>query len=71
MKRVLYVIGMIFLLLGAIPAFFAYPNSNGPNSGPLNLRDLILIISYENWLYFLILGLVLYLLILFQKLRKT
>ncbi|WP_440118963.1 hypothetical protein [Paenibacillus sp. QZ-Y1] len=74
MKRVVYslslIIGIVFIALGVIPAIFAYPYSDEPNSGPASLWELIIIFSYEQWVLFLIVGLILSL-FLVLKLRKT
>ncbi len=74
MRRVLYflslIIGIVFISLGIIPAIFAYPYRDGPNSGPADLWELIRIISYEQWIFFLIVGLILSLFPAL-KLRKT
>jgi len=50
------IMGLIFIVLGAIPAVFNYPYSDGPYSGPSNLWEFILMIAYELWLFFLIVG---------------
>jgi hypothetical protein len=53
------IIGAALIVLGAIPSIFAYPYSDGPNSGPSNTWELTLMIAYEGWIWFLIIGLVL------------
>ncbi|RAW16864.1 hypothetical protein DC345_07105 [Paenibacillus taichungensis] len=53
------IIGIIFIALGVIPAIFDYPYSDEPNSGPASFWELILITSYEQWILFLIVGLIL------------
>ncbi|QLG41233.1 MULTISPECIES: hypothetical protein [Paenibacillus] len=74
MKKAIYflslTIGIVFIALGVIPAIFAYPYSDEPNSGPASFWELILIISYEQWILFLIVGLILSLFPAL-KLRKT
>ena len=66
------IIGIVFILLGAIPVYFDYPFSKGPNSGPTNLRDLILIIAHEQWPLFLLFGFIfcLFFVFLLLKARK-
>jgi hypothetical protein len=63
LKRALYflslIIGIVFVALGVLPAIFAYPYSDEPNSGPVSFWELILIASYEQWALFLIVGLIL------------
>lgn len=63
LKRAVYflslIIGIVFIALGVLPAIFAYPFSDEPNSGPASFWELILIISYEQWILFLIVGLIL------------
>jgi len=63
MKKAIYflflIIGIIFIVLGVIPAIFDYPYSDEPNSGPASLWELILIMSNEQWILFLIVGLIL------------
>ncbi|KOY17408.1 hypothetical protein AMS66_06410 [Paenibacillus xylanivorans] len=63
LKRTVYflslIIGIVFIALGVLPAIFAYPFSDEPNSGPASFWELILIISYEQWILFLIVGLIL------------
>ncbi|SEA31568.1 hypothetical protein SAMN03159332_1120 [Paenibacillus sp. 276b] len=74
LKRAVYflslIIGIIFIALGVIPAIFDYPYSDEPNSGPASFWELILIISYAQWILFLIVGLILSLFPAL-KLRKT
>ncbi len=53
------IIGMALIIYGAIPSVFAYPYSDDSNSGPSNIWQLTLMISYEGWIWFLIIGLVL------------
>lgn len=74
LKRAVYflslIIGIMFIAFGALPAIFGYPYSDEPNSGPASFWELILIISYEQWILFLIVGLILSLFNVLQ-LRKT
>lgn len=74
MKKAIYflslIIGIVFIAFGVLPAIFAYPYSDEPNSGPASFWELILIISYEQWILFLIVGLILSLFPAI-KLRKT
>ena len=37
------IIGLALSIFGAIPSIFAYPYSNGPNSGPSNAWEVSLI----------------------------
>lgn len=53
------IIGLALIVFGAIPSIYAYPYSNVPNSGPSNTWELTLMIAYEGWIWFLIIGLVL------------
>jgi LPXTG-motif cell wall-anchored protein len=55
----LLILGAIVTIIGILPFMFAYPYSDGPNSGPSNVWELILIISYEGWGWYLIIGIVL------------
>ncbi|MBD3919364.1 hypothetical protein H8B09_11415 [Paenibacillus sp. PR3] len=54
-------IGILFIGIGTLPALFAYPFSDGPNSGPSSMWDLILMIAYEQWMFMLPLGIILFL----------
>ncbi|CAH1232450.1 hypothetical protein PAECIP111891_07007 [Paenibacillus allorhizoplanae] len=54
-----FIIGTALIVIGTLPSVFAYPYSDGPNSGPSNTGELALMISYEGWKWFLIIGLVL------------
>jgi len=64
-----FIIGIAFILLGAIPACFEYPYSDGPNSGPTNSWDLILIIAHEQWPIFLFIGFIFCLFFVFLLLK--
>ncbi|MGE7839580.1 hypothetical protein ACQKNX_02195 [Lysinibacillus sp. NPDC093712] len=62
MKKIsmlLFISGLFVTFLGLFPFIFAYPFSDSPNSGPSNLWELILMISYEGKGWYLILGIVL------------
>lgn len=68
MKRIpvfLLILGVTATFIGILPFIFAYPYSDGPNSGPLNMWELITIISYEGWVWFLVIGIVLFILSIF------
>ncbi|OAX49413.1 hypothetical protein gpAD87_14595 [Paenibacillus sp. AD87] len=74
LKRAVYflslIIGIVFIALGVLPVIFDHPYNDEPNSGPASFWELILIISYEQWILFLIVGLILSLFPAL-KLRKT
>ncbi|KQU21876.1 MULTISPECIES: hypothetical protein [Peribacillus] len=62
MKKIsvlLLVLGTIVTIIGILPFMLAYPYSDGPNSGPSNVWELILMISYEGQRGYLIIGIVL------------
>lgn len=63
-------IGAIVTLIGILPIIFYYPFSNSPNSGPANLWELILMISYEGKGWYLIVGITLLLLSFFLIFRQ-
>jgi len=67
--KILYVLslflGVILTFLGVLPFVFSYPFSNGPNSGPSSLWELMLMISYDGKGWYLIIGIALLLLPLF------
>lgn len=52
-----FLVGLVFIGFGALPAVFAYPFSDSPNSGPSNSWELVLMIAYDQWLFSLIIGL--------------
>ncbi|MGO4495682.1 hypothetical protein AB4114_07210 [Paenibacillus sp. 2RAB27] len=54
-----FIIGTALIVMGALPSVFAFPYSDGPNSGPSNTWELALMISYDGWIWFLVIGLVL------------
>ena len=68
----LLIIGALFTVLGMLPLIYSYPYSDGPNSGPSNNWELILMISYEGWGWYLSIGIILFLLsmFLFTRHRK-
>lgn len=61
----LLILGAIGAIIGILPFIFDYPYSDGPNSGPSNMWQLILMVSYEGNGWYLILGLTLVLLSMF------
>ncbi|MFD0711702.1 hypothetical protein [Paenibacillus sp. GCM10027626] len=61
----LLILGTIGVIVGILPFIFDYPYSDGPNSGPSNMWELILMVSYEGKGWYLILGLALVLLSMF------
>ncbi|UOE95782.1 hypothetical protein [Alkalihalobacillus sp. LMS39] len=56
--------------LGIIPFLFNYPISDGPNSGPANSWELILMISYGGMGWYLLIGLGLFILTVFLVLKQ-
>ena len=52
-------IGTLLVFLASIPIFYAYPYSDGSNSGPLNTWELVRMIAYDSWALFLSIGVVL------------
>ncbi|SEK25373.1 hypothetical protein SAMN05518856_101270 [Paenibacillus sp. OK003] len=74
MKKAIFflslIIGIVFIALGVLPVIFDHPYNDEPNSGPASFWEMILIISYEQWILFLIVGLILSLFPAL-KLRKT
>lgn len=63
-------LGVILTFLGVLPFVFSYPFSNGPNSGPSSLWELILMVSYDGKSWYLIIGIALLLLPLFFVLKE-
>jgi hypothetical protein len=66
------ILGIILTFLGILPFIFKYPFSDGPNSGPANIWELILMISYggKGWYFIIGIGsllLTLFLLVLYAK----
>ncbi|SIQ41245.1 hypothetical protein SAMN05880570_1663 [Paenibacillus sp. RU4T] len=41
-------LGIALIVFGLLPAVYAYPYSSGPDSGPRNDWELMLMIAYEN-----------------------
>ena len=70
---ILLILGALFTVLGMLPLIYSYPYSDGPNSGPLNDWELILMISYVAWDWYLSIGIILFLLsmFLFTRQRKV
>lgn len=68
MKRIsvfLLILGLLAMFIGILPFIFAYPYSDGPNSGPLNVWELIIMTSYDGWGWYLVIGIVLFILSIF------
>lgn len=65
-KSFILVIGLLSTIMGSLPFYFAYPFSNGPNSGPANGWELILMLSYEGQTWYLLGGTVLLLVLGFS-----
>ncbi len=62
MRKILFfflAIGILISFFGLLPFVFDYPFSDGPNSGPRNYWELILMISYEGKGKYLIVGVLL------------
>lgn len=55
----LLISGLFVTFIGLFPFIFTFPLSDGPNSGPSNLWQLILIISFEGKEWYLFFGIVL------------
>ena len=51
--------GTVVAIIGILPYLFNYPYSNSPDSGPSNLWELILMISYDGKGSYLIVGIAL------------
>ncbi|NUU62128.1 hypothetical protein [Paenibacillus agri] len=67
----LAVLGVISLVVGLIPYIFDYPYCNGcENSGPSNIWELIIMLSYEGWYLQIGLSLLLISSLLLYKQRK-
>lgn len=64
------ILGTIVTIIGVLPFIFKYPFSNSPNSGPSNLWELILMISYEGKEWYLIGGITLLLISFFLTFRQ-
>lgn len=69
-SMVFLIFGLIITLFGLLPFIFAFPFSNSHDSGPSNLWQLTLMISYEGKGLYLILGIAL-LSISLIKLKKN
>lgn len=59
LSMLLLISGLLVTFLGLRPFVFAFPFSDSPYSGPSNLWQLILMISYEGKGWYLILGIAL------------
>lgn len=73
MKRIsvfLLILGVILTFIGILPFIYAYPYSDGPNSGPLNVWELIIMISYDGWGWYLVIGIILFILSIFLFLKQ-
>jgi hypothetical protein len=73
MKKIsvlLLILGAIVTIIGILPFTFAFPYSDGPNSGPSNVWELILMISCEGKGWYLILGIALLLLSMFSLFKQ-
>lgn len=65
------ILGVILTLLGILPFILKYPFNNSPNSGPANIWELILMISYDVKGWYLMIGIGLLLLSSFFKQREN
>lgn len=70
LSAILLTLGTIVTIIGILPFIFNYPFNNSPNSGYSNYWELILIISYEEKGWFLIVGITLLLLSFFLIFRQ-
>ena len=59
LSKLFLISGLVATFFGLFPFLFAYPFSDSPNSGPSNLWELILMISYAGKVWYLIFGIVL------------
>jgi hypothetical protein len=66
----LLILGAIGTIIGILPFIFDYPYSDGSNSGPSNMWELILMVSYEGKVLYLILGIALLLLSSFTLFKR-
>lgn len=64
------ILGAALIVFGALPSVFPFPYSHGANSGPRNIQELSLMLSYDYWMWFLIVGIVVTLLSII-KLRRV
>lgn len=69
---ILPILGVILSVFGILPFIFNYPHSDSPDSGPSNLWELILMISYDGKGWYLFVGIALLVLSFFLifRLRK-
>ncbi|WP_274362842.1 hypothetical protein [Paenibacillus thermotolerans] len=74
MKKIaalLLIFGTFATIAGLLPFIFPYPNcQNCEHSGPSNVWELLLMISYEGKGWFLMIGIALLLLSLFRLLKR-
>jgi hypothetical protein len=57
---ILLVLGIIATFIGILPFIFAYPYCNGcANSGPSSFWELILMLSYDGKVWYLLIGITL------------
>jgi hypothetical protein len=66
----LLILGVIGTIIGILPFTIGYPYSDGPNSGPSNYWELVLMISYEGRGLYLIIGFALLLISLFSLYKQ-
>ena len=64
------ILGAIFTIVGILPFVFNYPYSDSPNSGPSNLWELIIMISYDGKGWYLFVGIAFLVLYFFQIFRQ-
>ncbi len=55
-------LGTALIVFGLLPVAYAYPYSNGPDSGPRNYWELMLMIAYHNGTASVVIGILLLLL---------
>lgn len=69
---ILPILGVILSVFGILTFIFNYPHSDSPDSGPSNLWELILMISYDGKGWYLFVGIALLVLSFFLifRLRK-
>ncbi|ANB60999.1 LPXTG cell wall anchor domain protein [Anoxybacillus amylolyticus] len=69
-KAFMLVVSIFSTIIGSLPLYFAYPFSNGPNSGPANKWELLLMLSYEGQKWYLFVGIVLLLALVFSYFKQ-
>lgn len=67
---ILPILGTILSIFGILPFIFNYPHSDSPDSGPSNLWELILMISYDGKGLHLFVGIALLVLSFFLIFRQ-